>query len=64
MTIELDLQLASSCDSVPGDENFRLWAQTALEGEGSQQLTIRIVDREESAALNSRYRLRHGPTNV
>lgn len=64
MTIELDLQRVSSCDSVPDDENFRLWAQTALEGQGSQHLTIRIVDHEESAALNSRYRSRHGPTNV
>jgi len=64
MTIDLELQRASSCASIPSDEKFLLWAESALTGRGPQQLTIRIVDRQEIEDLNFRFRAREGATNV
>ena len=63
-TIELGLQIASGCESVPAKRQFRAWCEAALADHGPGVLAIRIVDREESAALNLRYRHKHGPTNV
>ena len=64
MTVELDVQRACSCDSVPDDSRFLQWTEAALAGRGDSALTIRIVDREESAELNLRFRSVEGPTNV
>jgi probable rRNA maturation factor len=50
---------------VPAPASFRRWAQAALAArrEGAE-VTVRVVGREESAALNQRYRGKAGPTNV
>ena len=64
MTIDLDVQLASACESIPAEQNFTLWVEAALAGQGSHQLTVRLVDAEESAGLNMQFRGRKGPTNV
>lgn len=64
MTIEVDLQVVSECQSIPSEANFQRWAEAALHGRGPTLLTIRVVDSEESADLNARYRSRSGPTNV
>ena len=51
--------------AAPPVRDIRRWARAALGGEaGSAELTVRIVGEEESAALNERYRRKHGPTNV
>jgi probable rRNA maturation factor len=60
--IDLTLQRAST-SAVPDSAAFRLWAEAALE-KPHAEVVIRIVDREESAALNSTYRGKTGPTNV
>lgn len=62
--VEVDLQVASDSDSIPDHSCFQLWAATALEGRKPGILTIRLVDREESADLNQRFRKKAGPTNV
>lgn len=49
---------------VPAAAELERWARSAL-GEGVRgELTLRVVGEGESAELNSRYRGKHGPTNV
>ncbi|MEW6038963.1 MAG: rRNA maturation RNase YbeY [Pseudomonadota bacterium] len=60
----IDLTLQQACASaVPEESALRVWAEAALE-EQHAEVVIRIVDAEESAALNSAYRGKTGPTNV
>jgi len=66
MNLELDYQLALEPESaVPGEGAVRRWVEAALEGRReAAELTVRIVDEEESAELNQAYRKKQGPTNV
>lgn len=67
MTLELDLQIAIDMPGLPSAADFRRWAEAALAGADypkDAELTIRIVNEAESAALNETYRHKQGPTNV
>jgi probable rRNA maturation factor len=64
MTIEVDVQNATAFEPLPDDAQFRLWVETALRGKSEAELTLRLVDRDESRKLNSRYRGQDQPTNV
>ena len=67
MTLELDLQIALDLPRLPAETDFRRWAEAALAGAEHRQdaeLTLRIVNEAESAALNETYRHKQGPTNV
>jgi probable rRNA maturation factor len=65
MTLELDIQYAVKEGDVPAEGDFQGWALAALEGRrASAEMTIRVVDEEESAGLNQQYRGKLGPTNV
>ena len=64
MTIDVDVQKATSFDPLPGDAQFSLWVETALREMGDTELTLRLVDSEESRELNLRYRGKDKPTNV
>jgi probable rRNA maturation factor len=64
MTIEVDVQNATAFEPLPDDAQFNLWVETALRGKSEVELTLRLVDREESRKLNSRYRGKDQPTNV
>jgi len=67
MTLELDLQIALEMPGLPGEADFRRWAEAALAGAGFSQeteLTIRVVNEAEITALNEAYRHKQGPTNV
>ena len=65
MTLEVDVQIASEEDDLPGQPQFRTWANAALGDEQrDSELTIRVVDEKEGALLNSRYRHKDGATNV
>jgi probable rRNA maturation factor len=64
MTIEVDVQNATVFKPLPDDAQFSLWVETALRGKSEVELTLRLVDREESRKLNSRYRGKDQPTNV
>lgn len=61
----LDVQRASQVTSMPRDAQLRSWARAALTDlGGTHELTLRLVDEDESAELNASYRRKTGPTNV
>ncbi|MDA9556257.1 rRNA maturation RNase YbeY [Vibrio sp.] len=66
MNIDLDLQIAVEKSSdLPSIEQFNHWLTHALSvRDKDSELTIRIVDSEESQALNHEYRGKDKPTNV
>jgi len=60
---DLTVQIATRISPLPSKSEFRRWAGAALvrvKGE----MTIRIVDEDESETLNKTYRHKSGPTNV
>jgi probable rRNA maturation factor len=61
--VAVEVQDVSAGGSAPSREHIGNWARLALDGRHGE-LTVRIVDEPESAALNARYRRRSGPTNV
>ena len=65
MTISLDIQMAFSSEEAPEEDSMRRWACAALREERvDAELSVRIVDEQESATLNQQYRGKAGPTNV
>lgn len=65
MKLELDLQQASSAADLPTEGQFSQWAELALSPYRKEaELTIRLVDSNESQQLNSQYRGKDKPTNV
>jgi probable rRNA maturation factor len=64
MTIELDVQRATSFEPLPADRQFERWVTAALRKHPAAVLTIRIVDREEMQQLNRYFRGKDAPTNV
>ncbi len=66
MSIELDLQLAVENEAnLPTAEEFSTWLEAAVTPFQPQaEVTIRIVDSEESHQLNLDYRGKDKPTNV
>lgn len=64
--ITLDLQIAvENTTALPSAEQFQLWVDTALSHTNKPwELTIRIVENEESQQLNGEYRGKDKPTNV
>ncbi len=65
MTIELELQIATEVKTLPHPAQFREWISVTLSQLlETAEITIRLVDREESAQLNQQFRFKEGPTNV
>jgi len=64
MTIEVDIQRASEAPDQPDDDSLIRWSALALRDKPDHELTIRLVDADESQALNSEYRHKDYPTNV
>jgi len=64
MSIDVDVQRASRQSFIPSDASLRSWVEAVLGNRGEATLTIRAVNRAESAELNQRYRSKKGPTNV
>ncbi|GAB3484473.1 rRNA maturation RNase YbeY [Marinomonas epiphytica] len=64
--LDLDLQIAcENTERLPSLDDFQLWAEQALpDGDTSYEVTIRLVDVEESHELNHQYRGKDKPTNV
>lgn len=75
--LTLDLENASSvgAEQLPGAEQFERWAGLCLQPERFNSalapvslkhpnLSIRLVDEQESQELNSHYRHKNSPTNV
>jgi probable rRNA maturation factor len=65
MSLDLDVQNASTAADLPTPEQLRTWAGAALAGRRKRaELSVRLVDEIEGADLNGRFRGRRGPTNV
>jgi len=65
--LRVDLQVAVDGFVVPDDVDCRAWVGAALSAGGhatSGVVTVRLVNEDESAVLNSSYRDKPGPTNV
>ncbi|WGO99257.1 rRNA maturation RNase YbeY [Saccharophagus degradans] len=65
--LTIDIQQASTSDAsqLPSDEQFKIWVEAALQQRMSEaELSVRIVDEDESQALNLQYRGKDKPTNV
>jgi len=64
MTVTVDFQRVYQ-GSTPQPAQFQRWAEAALANlDEDCELSIRLVDEDESADLNSQYRGKQGPTNV
>ncbi len=66
MSNHIDLQLACDSPELPSLELFQQWTDSALKAvtDKTFEITIRIVNVEESQQLNSQYRQKDKPTNV
>lgn len=61
----IHIQQATQEFPMPSARQLRTWAKLALsEQSKALELTLRLVDKIESAALNQQYRHKQGPTNV
>ncbi|MEN9465806.1 MAG: hypothetical protein RL217_1987 [Pseudomonadota bacterium] len=71
MNLNLDRQLADELEDyngyLPSEDELKLWASTALANRcrfAEPELTIRLVEAQESQELNLEYRGKDKPTNV
>ncbi|MDQ2069665.1 rRNA maturation RNase YbeY [Natronospira bacteriovora] len=70
--LSLDVDYACPSEGLPGEDDFRHWAETALalalESDDDRpqtlEVALRLVEAEESRALNHQWRDRDRPTNV
>lgn len=65
--LSIDVQNASTVDSVPPEGEIRSWIRDVIEQLGVRlpvEVSVRIVDAEEGRALNSAYRGKDKATNV
>jgi probable rRNA maturation factor len=60
----INVQRRVPSPGVPAPATLRAWARAALGEAPAGELTIRIVDEAESAALNGKFRRQPHPTNV
>jgi probable rRNA maturation factor len=67
MTAIVDLQIAcSETADIPQVNDIQYWCNTVLKDQGlsDKEITIRLVDKDESQQLNACYRNKDKPTNV
>jgi probable rRNA maturation factor len=66
MSNDIDLQIACEATELPSLDLFKEWTNIALSSVTDKlfELTIRIVNIEESQQLNNQYRNKDKPTNV
>lgn len=64
MSLTLDLQVASYATGLPTQADIERWANAALTAREESELSVRIVDNDESQTLNHQYRGKDKPTNV
>jgi probable rRNA maturation factor len=69
MSHVIDLQVACTETQLPTKAQFQLWVDTALTAVSTNpqqnfELTIRLVNSDESQKLNNQYRGKNKPTNV
>lgn len=65
MTNEVDIQIVSELESIPEPLKLACWAECVLSDKIEHtEMAIRVVDEDEIAELNLRFRNKPGPTNV
>jgi probable rRNA maturation factor len=68
MSIEVIIQDEAPSRYNPAEDLFQLWVDTALshvnDAPINGEITIKIINEEESAVLNQTFREKTGPTNV
>ena len=63
--IEVDIQRACAAGRLPPQHRMRVWVRHAVATRRRHaSLGVRLVDSDEGAQLNERWRGKHGPTNV
>lgn len=66
--LTVNIQLACLETYIPTSRQFRSWLKAALNVQAKKiqraEITVRIVDENESAKLNKMYRHKIGPTNI
>jgi probable rRNA maturation factor len=63
--LRIEVQRISEGPGVPDERQIRDWIGAALRGRaGRRELTVRLVDEDESARLNREFRGKEGATNV
>ena len=63
--MNVDIQRQTETGQQPDDPDICSWAAAAYLGTDNEaEMTVRIVDENESAELNQTYRNKSGPTNV
>lgn len=62
--VSIAVQNASRRARVPSSAKVKAWLAPAIGARVRGELTVRVVDEDESAELNERYRGKRGPTNV
>ena len=64
-SIAVEVQVASEAEGIPLQQQFEDWVDAVIsETDTPVELVIRIVDEDESRALNSQFRSKDKPTNV
>ena len=64
---EIDVLVVSSSRNVPADDHVTSWVTSVLDEldfEEDVEVSVRVVDEDESRSLNKTYRDRDKPTNV
>ena len=65
MNLSIDIQKACASDDSPDEDSIKRWVSAAIRDERDEcELSIRIVDEQESADFKQRYRGKSGATNV
>ena len=60
---EFHVENVSQVEKIPSESDLKLWVDAALLND-ADDISIRVVDEAESAALNLQFRDKQGPTNV
>lgn len=68
-SVSVDLQVACEVEHLPSQAEFRAWLEAAFRADsrhnaGRFDVSVRVVDEEESRQLNQRYRQQDKATNV
>ena len=65
MKINVDIENFSSCKNIPDEIFFHRWVSASLSSQKKPlEVVIRVINEDESAALNNRFRKKNVATNV
>ena len=66
MTYQIDIENNSQCKTIPSIEKCEVWIAAVLNNQqiDEAEVSIYIVDEDESQELNSQYRGKEKPTNI